>query len=130
MSRLTIEQAISHAREVAEKNKANCKPNIIIIPNRWISDTQCAEEHEQLAGWLEELRRYKDLEEQGRLIELPCEKVYRIINYDSPKYAFIDSIPIEMMPIYDLKHIDNGNIFFSTKEKAEAKLEEWRVRNE
>lgn len=64
------------------------------------------------------------------MIELPCEKVYRIINYDSPKYAFIGSVPIEMMPIYDLKHIDNGNIFFSTKEKAEAKLEEWRVRNE
>lgn len=124
MSRITIEQAISHAREVAEKNRANCKRNTIIIPNRWISDTQCAEEHEQLAGWLEELQRYKYLEEQGRLIELPCEKVYRIINYDSPKYAFIDSIPIEMMPIYDLKHIDNGNIFFSTKEKAEAKLAE------
>ena len=124
MSRITIEQAISHAREVAEKNRANCKRNTIIIPNRWISDTQCAEEHEQLAGWLEELQRYKNLKEQGRLIELPCEKVYRIINYDSPKYAFIDSIPIEMMPIYDLKHIDNGNIFFSIKEKAEAKLEE------
>ena len=124
MSRITIEQAISHAREVAEKNRANCKRNTIIIPNRWISDTQCAEEHEQLAGWLEELQRYKYLEEQGRLIELPCEKVYRIINSDSPKYAFIDSIPIEMMPIYDLKHIDNGNIFFSTKEKAEAKLAE------
>ena len=174
MSRLTIEQAISHAIEVAEKNKANCERNTIVIPNRWISDAQCAEEHEQLAEWLEELKRYKDLEEQleklydgkmplgkvvenlnrivqngeekldyariltnaeaekwdkwkdlekqGRLIELPCEKVYRIMNYDSPKYAFIDSIPIEMMLIYDLKHIDNGNIFFSTKEKAEAKL--------
>ena len=68
--------------------------------------------------------KWKDLEEQGRLLELPCEKVYRIMNYDSPKYAFIDSIPIEMMLIYDLKHIDNGNIFFSTKEKAEAKLAE------
>lgn len=68
--------------------------------------------------------KWKDLEEQGRLLELPCEKVYRIMNYDSPKYAFIDSIPIEMMLIYDLKHIDNGNIFFSTKEEAEAKLKE------
>ena len=66
--------------------------------------------------------KWKDLEEQGRLLELPCEKVYSIMNYDSTKYAFIDSIPIEMMLIYDLKHIDNGNIFFSTKEKAEAKL--------
>ena len=73
---------------------------------------------------VEKLAHYEDLEEQGRLIELPCEKVYRIIDYDSPKYAFVDSIPIEMMPIYDLKNIDNGNIFFSTKEEAEAKLKE------
>lgn len=70
------------------------------------------------------LAHYEDMEEQGRLIELPCERVYRIINYDSPKYAFVDSIPIEMMPIYELKYIDNGNIFFSAKEKAEAKLKE------
>lgn len=72
------------------------------------------------------LSHYEDLEEQGRLIELPCEKVYRIMKYDSPKHAFIDSIPIVMMPIYDLKHIDNGNIFFSTKEKAETKLKEMK----
>ena len=64
MSRLTIEQAISHAIEVAEKNKANCERNTIVIPNRWISDAQCAEEHEQLAEWLEELKCYKDLEDQ------------------------------------------------------------------
>ena len=131
MSRLTLKEAISHAKEVAEENYRQgmlCHAN----PNDEELDKciECGKEHEQLAGWLEELQRYKDLEEQGRLIELPCEKVYCIINYNSPKYAFIDSIPIETMLIYDLKHIDNGNIFFSTKEKAEAKLEEWRVRNE
>ena len=125
MSRLTLKEAISHAKEVAEENYRQgmlCHAN----PNDEELDKciECGKEHEQLAGWLEELQRYKDLEEQGRLIELPCEKVYCIINYNSPKYAFIDSIPIETMLIYDLKHIDNGNIFFSTKEKAEAKLEE------
>ena len=125
MSRLTLKEAISHAKEVAEENYRRgmlCHAN----PNDEELDKciECGKEHEQLAGWLEELQRYKDLEEQGRLIELPCEKVYCIINYNSPKYAFIDSIPIETMLIYDLKHIDNGNIFFSTKEKAEAKLEE------
>lgn len=77
-----------------------------------------------LAEAMNKLAHYEDMEEQGRLIELPCKRVYRIINYDSPKYAFIDSIPIEMMPIYELKYIDNGNVFFSTKEKAEAKLKE------
>ena len=125
MSRLTLKEAISHAKEVAEENYRQgmlCHAN----PNDEELDKciECGKEHEQLAGWLEELQRYKDLEEQGRLIELPCEKVYCIINYNSPKYAFIDSIPIETMLIYDLKHIDNRNIFFSTKEKAEAKLEE------
>lgn len=73
---------------------------------------------------INKLAHYEDMEEQGRLIELPCKKVYRIINFDSPKYAFIDSIPIEMMPICELKRIDNGSVFFSTKEKAEAKLAE------
>ena len=125
MSRLTLKEAISHAKEVAEENYRQgmlCHAN----PNDEELDKciECGKEHEQLAGWLEELQRYKDLEEQGRLIELPCEKVYCIINYNSPKYAFIDSIPIETMLIYDLKHIDNGNIFFSTKEKAKTRLEE------
>ena len=78
----------------------------------------------------EKWEKWKDLEEQGRLIELPCENVYRIMDYGSPDHAFIDSIPIETMPIYDLKHIDNGNIFFSTKEKAKDKLEERRMWNE
>ena len=35
--------------------------------------TQCGEEHRQLAEWLKELQKYKDLEEQGRLITLPCK---------------------------------------------------------
>ena len=91
--------------------------NIIYCPK----DCNTCEMHKAIR---DKLAHYEDLEEKGRLIELPCEKVYRIINYDSPNYAFIDSIPIVMMPIYEFKHIDNGNIFFSTKEKAEAKLEE------
>ena len=65
--------------------------------------------------------KWKDLEEQGRLIELPCENVYRIMDYGSPDHAFIDSIPIETMPIYDLKHIDNGNIFFSYQRRSRSK---------
>ena len=101
MSRLTLKEAISHAKEVAEENYRQgmlCHAN----PNDEELDKciECGKEHEQLAGWLEELQRYKDLEEQGRLIELPCEKVYCIINYNSPKYAFIDSIPIETMLIF------------------------------
>lgn len=78
MERLTIDEAIKHAKEVTEKNyrgvdfesldsvdvdiKANC--------------VKCAEEHEQLAEWLEELKSYKEAEEQGLLLRLPCKEAY------------------------------------------------------
>ena len=52
--RLTLDEAIKHCEE-----KTDC--------------TQCGEEHRQLAEWLRELQKYKDLEEQGRLITLPCK---------------------------------------------------------
>lgn len=152
MSRITIEQAISHAREVAEKNRANCKRNTIIIPNRWISDTQCAEEHEQLAGWLEELQRYKDLKEQGRLMELPCaegDTVYLISSQysecskyqerfndyncqgcenecDSHKEYFIhvnENMSAEWI-VRAMRLNRFGEDVFLTKEEAEAKLAE------
>ena len=51
---MTLSEAITHCEE-----KIDC--------------TQCGKEHRQLAEWLKELQKYKDLEEQGRLIELPCK---------------------------------------------------------
>lgn len=50
---MTIEQAIKHAREVAEERKDLCE--------------DCRGEHLQLALWLEELKSYKD--ENERLTE-------------------------------------------------------------
>lgn len=47
-----------------------------------------AEEHEQFAEWLEELKSYKEAEEQGLLVRLPVkigDDIYRITskaNYD------------------------------------------------
>lgn len=57
---MTLDAAIQHAKEVAvTQNNQDC--------------IKCAEEHEQLAEWLEELKEYQQLEEQGRLIKLPCK---------------------------------------------------------
>ena len=50
--RLTLDEAIKHCEE-----KTDC--------------TQCGEEHRQLAEWLKELQKYKDLKEQGRMVILP-----------------------------------------------------------
>lgn len=64
---MTIDEAISHAREVAECQKMSAR---LIEDNAYIPEsvdkeaithgnTICADEHEQLAEWLEELKQYR-----------------------------------------------------------------------
>ncbi len=75
MERMSIEEAITHAREVAKKNREdwkNCLANRDDIKHQTCE--QCAEEHEQLAKWLEELKEYRQFDEQGFLLKLPCKE--------------------------------------------------------
>ena len=66
---MTIDEAISHAREVAECQKMSAR---LIEDNAYIPEsvdkeaitygnTICAKEHEQLADWLEELKQYRTI---------------------------------------------------------------------
>ena len=79
---ITIDEAINHAREVANKKYTEgmlCHAN----PNDEELDgcIECANEHEQLVKWLEELKEFWNLQEQGRLLKLPCktgERVYKL----------------------------------------------------
>ena len=70
MTRLTLNEAIAHAREVAEKQRKDnnnckykkqygCKGCAEYYSKPCI---ECAREHEQLAEWLEELKTYKEKE--------------------------------------------------------------------
>ena len=74
MERLTLEEAIVHAKEVAEKNYRGADFESIDYIDDDIKTNciKCAEEHMQLAEWLEELKSYKEAEEQGSLVRLPC----------------------------------------------------------
>lgn len=74
MERLTLEEAIIHAKEVAEKNYRGADFESIDYIDDDIKTNciKCAEEHMQLAEWLEELKSYKEAEEQGLLVRLPC----------------------------------------------------------
>ena len=54
---MTLDEAIAHAREVAEEQRKACDL-------AWVWDNpdnikKCAEEHDQLAEWLEELKFLK-----------------------------------------------------------------------
>ena len=59
---MTIDEAISHAKEVAAIQRNNEKLNRTLgSASPYINKTclECAEEHEQLAEWLEELKAIK-----------------------------------------------------------------------
>ena len=58
---LSIDEAIAHARDVAKRNREqwkNCSADRRDIEHQTCE--QCAEEHEQLAEWLEELKALRN----------------------------------------------------------------------
>ena len=62
---MTIDEAISRIREVAEKHRNNIVPKERYNNMPWIDKSnevsmKSAEEHEQLAEWLEELKRRRE----------------------------------------------------------------------
>ena len=72
-----------------------------------------------------ELAEYEDLEEQGRLVILPCKDVYFIVDAKTPKYALVMKRSVRDLAIYEIEKVDKKNCkYFSTKEKAEARLKE------
>lgn len=137
MERLTLEDAISHAKEVAEKNYRGADFESIDSVDDDIKANciKCAEEHEQLAEWLEELKSYKDLDEQGLLVRLPCkvgDSVFVIVGKDISRQG-IRKIEISDNSIIfktnRQKRIFNvaefGKTVFLAREDAEKKLEEF-----
>lgn len=137
MERLTLEDAISHAKEVAEKNCRGADFESIDSVDDDIKANciKCAEEHEQLAEWLEELKSYKDLDEQGLLVRLPCkvgDSVFIIVGKDISRQG-IRKIEISDNSIIfktnRQKRIFNvaefGKTVFLAREDAEKKLEEF-----
>ena len=100
-----------------------------------------------VAELLEELKSYKDLEEQGLLVRLPCkigDTVYRVnvgakqpiipmtvseihfLCYKNERTVRFDAIGKEDMGESCYRLEDIGRIVFLTREEAEKKLEEMK----
>ena len=97
----------------------------------WIDDElwerACEPDCEEIDAVYRKLKDYEDLEEQGRLVKLPCKDVYYIVDINNPKYAMVMKRPIRELAIDDIENIDKENCkYFSTEGKAEAKLKELR----
>lgn len=73
---------------------------------------------------LEKLGKYEDLEEQGRLIKLPCkvgDDVYYILGIPNETPCTIGTCIFKLSDIHKI-----GKTVFLTKSEAEAKLKELR----
>lgn len=187
MERLTLERAICRVKIVAKNQRWNSKYTKLSPMNEELNKQheadyiKDAEEHEQIAEWLEELKsykdigtlkelkelkengaftglelaklaimqkelkKYKDLEEQGLLVRLPCkvgDTVYRVnagakqpiipmtvseihfLCYKNERAVRFDTIGKEDMGESCYRLEDIGKIVFLTREEAEKKLEE------
>lgn len=118
---MTLDEAIEHVIEVAKEQKLRsgiCTTNDNEC-DKFSSCIKCAEEHEQLAEWLEELKMYKSLAPRELVSEK--QKNDRAIEYDKGfNYGFntgynkaIDDFSKDVkdlivdLSVIRFKHIDN-----------------------
>lgn len=94
----------------------------------WIDDelweSACEPDCEEIDAVYRKLKKYEDLEEQGRLIKLPCkvgDGVYYILGIPNKTPCVIDKCKFELSDINKI-----GKTLFLTREEAEAKLKELR----
>ena len=87
---MTLDEMIRLLREIDEEEREEAYT--AIFPPYVDECIERAEDCKQLAEWLEELKEYRDLEEQGLLLKLPCkigDTVYQLINSHIHEYKVI-----------------------------------------
>ena len=128
MERLTLDEILKLVNEAAVQMELdNCK--------------ECSEKYKQIAEYLEELKSYKDLEEQGLLVRLPVEIETELFQPCADRKSIIRSIVINNTITDDDIYIgivdERGNerhyskksigkTVFLTREEAEKELEEMK----
>ena len=129
--RATLEEKINRLRAAEKRLRKHLSEDDFGVVRR------TAEGFGQEADWLEELKRYRDLEEQGRLLVLPCkvgDTVYEILEETVPNhYFYISEHKVQDVSVKAVKYADEWesydyeNLYF-TREEAEAALERRRNR--
>lgn len=130
--RATLEEKINRLRAAEKRLRKHLSEDDFGVFRR------TAEGFGQEADWLEELKRYRDLEEQGRLLVLPCkvgDTVYEILEETVPNhYFYISEHKVQDVSVKAVKYADEWepydyeNLYF-TREEAEAALERRRKDN-
>ena len=151
MERLTIDEIIEHCDRKTGMYEKACDVKYLETTSM---DNPIKEywEHKQVAEYLRKFKYYEDLEEQGRLIKLPCkvgDKIFldfagfgKDVDKFTVKDFHLDCFEDgETILFCDYESNDNtlsgqidvtefGKTVFLTKSEAEAKLEELRGDND
>lgn len=120
---MSIDELIESAEEKSRVHEYHAD----IFENRNPMRDAClnsSQDCKQLAEWFKQLKEYQTLEEQGRLIKLPCKvgtDVYYILGIPNETPCTINKCVFELSDIHEI-----GKTLFLTREEAEAKLEELR----
>lgn len=127
---MTIDEKINRLREAVNRLRRYTPVEDFGVEARACKRT--ADGFKQEVDWLEELQRYRDLEEQGRLLVLPCkvgDTVYEILEETVPNhYFYISEHKVQDVSVKAVKYADEWepygyeNLYF-TREEAEAALE-------
>lgn len=154
MERLTIDEIIEHCDRKTEMYEKACDIKYLetTVMNNPIKEYW---EHKQVAEYLRKLKAYENLEEQGRLIKLPCkvgDTVWdndcgRPCAYTITAFSFGECEEYICEPVTTKETVfyyanssgsitgsfaesEIGKSVFRTKSEAEAKLKELRCNND
>lgn len=144
---MNIDEFIEHTKEKAREHRYHAD----FFESDNPMNTACiksAEDCEQLAEWLEKSKDYQQLEEQGRLLKLPCkvgDKIFldfagfgKDIDKFTVKDFHLDCFKDGETTLFceyesndrtfsgQIDVMEFGNTVFLTKSEAEAKLKELR----
>lgn len=78
---------------------------------------------------LEKLAEYEDLEEQGRLIKLPCKVGDTVYHVVQGRIVEVSNVDLFFLLLSVVENRFNNSVFL-TKSEAEEKLKELRGKNE
>lgn len=127
MDKLTINEIIGHCERRTEqyerlfgKERLETTPLISSrIKEYW--------EHRQVAEYLKKFKEYQQLEEQGRLVKLPCKVGDTVYHVVQGRIVEVSNVDLFFLLLSVVENRFNNSVFL-TKSEAEAKLKELRGR--
>ena len=122
---MTLDEAIAHAREEAEDKRADADWKF--RHGRLNADDciSCAEEHEQLAEWLEELKNYRDKNKMVVRIDCVNSEEFKDIAVKLAKEQYNKAIDDyksgikEELERFEVKNLDTCVLYDLMDRKAE-----------